>query len=244
MKMFCIGLKRSVKRRSRFLESWVGCLNFNVSFFDAVDKYLIKKDEIENAERELNRLSFSPAGIYGAHKYSFPGILACSLSHLSLLSSIQDQVDEEGVVVFEDDVIPMDGAEYLEERIELVRQKFPQVEAIVCNRFDGKMVGGLQTLGKRVLWDESTHTPIPNARASIVKIAPGGSFFVWYSQKGVSRMVSLIQGREFLSVDLFYGVFAHHGVLAMLSPGIGYHPSGKENESEISTPPFTMKYAN
>jgi hypothetical protein len=248
IRLFCINLKRSVLRRKEFDAMWVKGLGFRVEYFDAVDKHTIPNSDLDRGRRELEKLSFSPYGTFGNHRYSLSGVMGCSLSHKYLLKSIEQDLAEDGVVVFEDDVVPLEGADKLEERISLVRRHSPQIEAIICNGFvEPRRMYGWQILnntmhGKRVDWDESVHaTPIKGAAAALVKISPPGSFFVWYSRGGVARMIDLIEGREFLSVDTLYGAFAHQGVLAILTPGLGYHPS---NKSQIDTPPFTMQYAN
>ncbi len=248
MKLFCINLKRSPQRREEFHARWVDGLGFDVEYFDAVDKYSISESDLERGRRELEKLSFSPYGTFSKHRYSPSGVMACSLSHQALLKSIQHEIGEEGVVVFEDDVIPLEGADKLEERITLARRHSPQVEAIICNGFvEPRRMYGLQILkdtfhGKGVTWDESIHTtPVVGSSSALVKISPPGSFFMWYSREGVSRMVNLIEGREFLSVDILYGAFAQQGVLAILTPGLGYHPS---NKSLINTPPYTIQNAN
>jgi hypothetical protein len=175
--------------------------------------------------------------------------MACSLSHQALLKSIQHEIDEEGVVIFEDDVIPSEGAAGLKERIALAKRHSPAVEAIICNGFiEPRSMCGLQILesallGKKIFWDESIHTiPVEGSQSALVKVSPPGSFFMWYSRAGVSRMVNLIEGREFLGVDILYGAFAQQGVLAILTPGLGHHPSS--GASLINTPPYTIQNAN
>jgi hypothetical protein len=247
MKLFCINLKRSVLRRREFNARWVDGLGYKVEYFDAVDKYAISDSDLDRGRRELDKLSFSPYGGLYNTTYSLSGVMACSFSHKALLKSIQHNIGEDGVVVFEDDVIPLAGADKLEERIAIARKHSPQVEAIICNGFvkQTKLIG-FQILndtlnGKIVYWDESIHTtPVEGSGAALVKFAPPGSFFVWYSRQGVARMLNLIEGREFIGVDIFYGSFAHNGVLAILTPGLGYHPS---NESQINTPPYTLHNA-
>jgi hypothetical protein len=250
MRLFCINLKkRSTKRREEFHARWIEGLGFDVEYFDAVDKYSISESELERGQKELDKLSFTPFGTFDNHRYSPSGVMACSLSHQALLKSIQHEIgEEEGVVVFEDDVIPLEGADRLKERITLARRHLPQVEAIICNGFTYPIgIIGFQVIekslrGERVTWDEAIHTtPVEGSGAALVKISPPGSFFMWYSREGVSRMVKLIEGREFLSVDILYGAFAQQGVLAILTPGLGYHP---RNISTISTTPMVIQYAN
>ena len=221
----------------------------SIDFFDAVDKHSITKEDLERASAQADKLSFSPYGVFDNNRFSLPGIVACSMSHLALLKSVRDHVDDDGVVVFEDDVLPLPGAECLEERIALVRKKFPEVEGIVCNGFlEPRSMHGLQLLdrlvqGEKIFWDENLHaSTIDGAMASKVLVSPPGSFFNWYSLKGVDRMVELIEGREFFGVDLLYGAFAHQGVFAILTPGIGYHPPKSEVGSYISSPPYTVQH--
>ena len=64
--------------------------------------------------------------------------MACSKSHLKLLKSLKDEVGEQGVVIMEDDVIPLEGADQLQERIELAKKHFPNVQNIICNDYDKK----------------------------------------------------------------------------------------------------------
>jgi len=243
MKIFCINLKESIDRRNIFHKNWVDELGFDINYFDAINKNLIPESDIQRGELELDNLSFSPYVTYYNTAYNLRGIMACSLSHYSLLKSIKEEVDDDGVIVLEDDVIPSEGADKIKERICLARKYSPQVEAIICNKFiKPRNMYGLQIikdtiLKKDIFWDESIHAiPVDNSQSSIVKISPPGSFFMWYSREGVSRMIKLIEGREFISVDVFYGAFAQRGILSILTPGVGYHPSS--NISTITTKPY------
>lgn len=249
MKLFCINLKRSVDRREQFDYNWVNGLNFDIQYFDAIDKYSISDTQLEHARISLDKLSFSPYGTFYNHRYSLRGIVACSMSHYALLRSIIHEIDDDGVVIFEDDVIPLSGADKLIQRITLARRHLPQVEAIICGAFpEPRWMYGLQVLdksllGEKIYWNESVHTiPIKGSGAALVKISPPGTFFTWYNNKGVSRMIDLIEGRTFLSVDVLYAAFAQQGILAILTPGLGYHPSS--NTSFISDFSDTIQYAN
>ena len=246
MKLFCISLERSTERREAFHKNWIEGLGFNIEFFNAVDKNLIPNSDIEVAQKQLDKLSFTPYGTFFRHKYSLSGIMACTRSHLTLLKSIEDEIDDQGVVIFEDDVLPLEGAENLEERISLARKYSPQIESIICNGFkEPRQMYGLQVIEQtrnkiNIMWDEKIHaTVVPESKSSIVRISPPGSFFNWYSRDGVRRMIKLIEGKDFMSVDIFYGAFAKKGVLGILTPGIGYHPPMSEAGSFITTPPFT-----
>lgn len=243
----CISLKRATHRRQVFTKNWVDGVGFDIAFFDAVDKYSLADSEIKSAEEQVAKLSFSPYGVFDNSAYSLPGIIACSRSHLELLKSILDSVGDDGVVIFEDDVVPLDGAKHLEGRIAMARKHFPQVESIICNGFiEPRSMHGVQLLnellqGQKIFWDEKIHaSPIEGAMASVVKISPPGSFFNWYSRDGIERMIKLIEGREFFGTDLMYAAFAHQGVLAILTPGLGYHPPKSEVGSFIESSPITI----
>ena len=247
MKKYCISLRRSEDRRLKFKKDWIDDLGFDIEFFDAIDKNDISTKDIIKCKKKLDALPFSPYCLFSG-KYSIPGIMACSLSHLKLLKQLENNLDDDGVVIMEDDVIPLEGAVELEDRIRLARKYNPNVESIVCFGFvEPRKIYGLQLIneaasGKGVTWDESICTKtILESKSSIVLIPPPGTFFNWYSKKGVSRMIKLIEGKEYMSIDIFYTGFALSGTLSMLNPGIGYHPpiDNIQNTSLITSFPYS-----
>jgi len=248
MKKYCVSLNRSEDRRLKFKKNWIDNLGFDIEFFDAIDKNNINAKEIIKCKKRLDAMPFSPYCLFTG-RYSIPGIMACSLSHLKLLKQLENNLDDDGVVIMEDDVIPLDGAAELEDRIKLARKYNPSVESIVCFGFvEPRKIYGLQLIneaasGKSVTWDESIYTKtIPESKSSIVLIPPPGTFFNWYSKKGVSRMIKLIEGKEHMSLDIFYAGFALAGVLSILNPGIGYHPpiDNVQNTSLITSFPYSF----
>lgn len=245
MKLFCINLKRITERRRTFQENWIDRLGFDIKFFEAIDKHSISDSDINIAREQLSKLSFTPYGTFYNHRYSLSGIVACCQSHMKLLESIENEIDDDGVVIFEDDVLPLKGAENLKERIALARKYSPQLESIMCFSFlRQRRMYGFQVLMENlhrepVTWNEQLHsTVVPESKSSIVKIAPPGAFLNWYSKDGVRNMIKLIKGREFISVDVFYGYFAQKGTLGILTPGLAYHPHTLQSSSTITTPPY------
>ena len=240
--IYCINLKRCTERRETFYKRWIEGLGYTVEFFDAVDKNDITTEEIERAEKEISKLPYSPYYLFEGG-YSLSGVMACSKSHLKLLKSLKDEVGEQGVVIMEDDVIPLEGADQLQERIELAKKHFPNVQNIICNDYDKKqaMYGPqfvLTAIEKKYFsWDEAKHSvTIPNAKASLVRMSPPGSYFRWYSKQGVLNMIKYMEGKEFYPIPVFYTEFAKARTLLILTPGLGTHCF--EVKSEVNVPPY------
>jgi len=224
---YYLNLASRADRRASFEAAWSPLLPFKITRIEAVDKRSLPAAYVAECRLRLRHLMSSTVMPVAER---LRGILACSLSHLQALQiALADGVTESGVLIFEDDALPLIGAEQLPQRIELALAAAPHAELIdcsaPCDEVAAALPGFTAARGKQP-WSLGTDTsPIEGAKASLALVASSGTFCLWYSKQGAERMLRCLQGNEFLSIEGMKAVFAKNRRMIYLTPSVAYHPT-------------------
>jgi GR25 family glycosyltransferase involved in LPS biosynthesis len=198
MKINCINLKRAVDRREQTLNSWK---NFDIVFFDAIDKISIQEngDIIPYLKkpriRELN---------YGER--------ACATSHYLLLKKLLES-DEEWIYIMEDDVSCNCTPESLERDTFNMRNECPNVSLFILH---GKH------RNCRILKGEiNVLTTIPT---NIVRKCWGTQFYM-INRRGAVDFMNYIETMEY-PIDCYWNKFSINKQIAFANHPYAHHIRG------------------
>jgi len=197
-RMRCINLERATERRERFSRDWIEGMGYPVEFFNAFDRRQVEVGEgyfpyDEAAARRRTRRPITP------------GEIACATSHALVMREEMEYCGPEGVVLFEDDCLPLPGAGRLVERIQTAVAALPGVEVLACH----------QPLVKFTTREEA-------GGAVRILHPPWGSIVTWYSPQGLRRAFELTS-RLNCPADWIWQDFAREGKFAMLEPAVASH---------------------
>lgn len=194
--IFCINLERAEKRRKLMHLRWNVKRDFNVQFHTAFDR---RRLDVES---------------YFSHQLSrelSPGEIACSLSHVELLTYCQGRFNE--VVVLEDDVIPLiPNKATLVDCIRRACVEFPQTQFLHLGAFyeKSKLSGQIYARRKEI--------------ASAGIRAPTGTFAYYLTREGISLLRVCLQTLQF-PADIPQDIcFAANGLFATLNQPVVVHP--------------------
>lgn len=158
--VICINLPRAGTRRARIIADWTPLLGGRLQFHEAVDRRDV-------AERRI-RPPATPARSMSS------GEIACLMSHLGALATHAPAVGDEGIILMEDDIRPLDGAERLDAKLALARSQAPDVDAILLCR----PVRAYGMIRQTALLDIAGAPP------------PHGATMVWFSRRGADAYIT------------------------------------------------------
>jgi len=122
-RMRCINLDRATERRERFTKDWIDDLGFPVRFFSAFDR----------REVEAGKLHFSYDEATAKRRTGRPlsaGEIACVTSHALVMREEIEFCGPEGVFIFEDDCVPLPGANEILRRVQMAATALSGIEVI------------------------------------------------------------------------------------------------------------------
>lgn len=197
-RMRCIHLERATERLKQFTHDWIEVLGYSIDFFAAYDR------------RELERGNvYFPYDEAAAHKrIQRPlshGEIACANSHALLMHEELEYCGPEGTIIFEDDCLPLSGADRLFERIQNAVRALPGVEVVTCH----------EPKEKYCIYESA-------GDAVRVKQPAWGTALVWYSPSGLRKAFELMS-RVDAPADRNLRNFATEKKLAMLQPAVASH---------------------
>lgn len=206
-KFICINLKRAEKRRTFTCRYWFPLLGEQLVFHEAVDHRDLPPGRIRDSSGRCSPLTRGEA--------------ACLMSHLSALAAHGVTAGEEGVVIMEDDVKPVDGAEHLFQRILKVRAEAPEVDYILLcepvNRYG---------ISRKTIGLDIAGSP-----------APFGMTMVWFSARGAGDFIQYKSG--FQSPADHWQIMCRQERLAVLRRPVAIHIGG---DTYVGNRPDERKY--
>jgi hypothetical protein len=199
-RMRCINLARATERRQQFTNEWINRLGFSISYFDAIDRRQI----------DSKLAYFRHDAALARSKFGRPltsGEVACATSHALVLREEQEFCGPEGVFIFEDDCMPLLGAELIIPRVQSAVAALPGVEVVGCHR--------------PYRYDQVTQYEAAGA-ALRVKHPPWGANATWYSPSGLQQALKLLTGMQ-VPADAIWRDFARERKYALLDPPVAHH---------------------
>jgi len=114
----------------------------------------------------------------------------------------------EGVIIFEDDCVPLLGADQIVERAQSAAAALHGVDAIACHK------------------PQSSYTFSEQVSGAVRIIRPPwGSMATWYSPQGLRRAYEILVRME-IPTDWLWRDLAAQGMFAMLTPPVARHDGG------------------
>jgi len=208
VKLNCINLKRAVNRRKDMEKSWK---DFEVTFFDAIDKKYIEEfgDIIPYVEHQIphHRGFLRTFHIAGR---------ACATSHYFLLKQCLE-TDEDWFFIMEDDVKCNTSPELLREQFLNMKNEYPCVEVFILHGKSGPCK--IHKRGKYSSLVECGHV--------------WGCIFYVISRNGAEELIKYIETME-LPVDLYWKNFIKDSKIAICNHTHGIH-IGKDSYINANT---------
>jgi len=135
------------------------------------------------------------------------GEIACAASHALVLREEMEFCGPEGVMIFEDDCVPLPGAGANEilRRVQTAAAAFTGVEVIACHEPNSRYTFSEQSDGA----------------VRIIK-PPWGSMFTWYSPPGLRRAYDILSRIE-IPTDWLWRDLAADEKFALLVPPVARH---------------------
>jgi len=200
-RMRCINLDRATERRERFTKDWIDDLGFPVRFFSAFDR----------REVEAGKLHFSYDEATAKRRTGRPlsaGEIACATSHALVMREEIEFCGPEGVFIFEDDCVPLPGANEILRRVQTAASALHGVEVIACHKPQSSY-----TFSEKV-----------NGAVRIIR-PPWGSMCTWYSSQGLRRAYDILSCME-IPTDWLWRDLAVAEKFALLVPPVASHDGG------------------
>jgi len=200
-RMRCINLERATERRERFTKDWIDGLGFPVRFFSAFDR----------RDVEAGRMHFPYDEDAAKRRTGRPltaGEIACATSHALVMREEIEFCGPEGVFIFEDDCVPLSGADQIVERAQSAAGALHGVEVIACHKPRSHY-----TFGEHV-----------SGAVRIIR-PPWGSMVTWYCPQGLRRAYDILSRME-IPTDWLWRDLAAQGKFAMLVPPVAGHDGG------------------
>lgn len=197
-RMRYINLLRAHGRRDRFEQNWITGLKMPFERFEAIDR--------RDVESGCSVLPYDEARAKArCGRGLTSGEIACSASHSLVMREELDRIGTAGVVICEDDCVPLAGASNLTYHLEAAIKSLPGTHVILFTTPNGKC----------------KYSEIVNGAMRVSK-APWGTVGIWYSAEGLSKAHKLISELD-APADWILPDFASRGELAILTPPVAGH---------------------
>jgi|GEM_PF-1143694 len=197
-RMRCINLERATERRERFTKDWIDELGFPIRFFSAFDR----------RDVEGGRMHFPYDEAAAKRRTSRPltaGEIACATSHALVMREEMEFCGPEGVFIFEDDCVPLPGANEILRRVQTAVTALSGIEVIAGHEPNSRYTFSEQAGGA----------------VRIIK-PPWGSMFTWYSPLGLRYSYDILSRME-IPTDWLWRDLAALGKFALLTQPVAAH---------------------
>ena len=198
--IFCISLPRATERRDLIRHEWIEKRGFDITFVDAFDR--------RDLERGQPPIPYDPARAQKSIRRGLSaGEIACVVSHVAALKAGVRLAGESGLVIMEDDALPLvDTPAQLSARLASCRKRFPGVGAIMCHKPYARHLVKEKAEGCGLLGG-----------------SPNGTVMIWYSAAGASEAISLLEQLKFPSDWIWCRHFVPSGTAGILVPPAALH---------------------